>query len=151
MKTSNITWLAGLCEGEAHFGYHRRNDTPLIAIQMTDQDVLEKASIFLGRSVGGPYGRPGNRKDAFRLQATGSKAAGLMMTLHGLMGNRRQLQIESALKKWLSKTDGRTVEGRPWSHNGNCVSCHRNRHAKPINCESKEHKTFYEKHLKEER
>ena len=99
-----LRWLAGLLEGEGHFRWDRK---PIIQVQMTDRDVIERA----GRAMGSPSIRPGYKSKRLRVDgsprlasfcagAYGTRAAELMMTLHGLMGIRRKNQIRMALAEW---------------------------------------------------
>jgi hypothetical protein len=100
MLTSDIEWLAGLLEGEGYFGMKTKSN-PQICLDMGDEDVVARmARVVRGKCLG-PY-KPGPRSviPRYRTNVSGVKAVGLMMTLHGLMGRRRQSQIERALLTW---------------------------------------------------
>lgn len=101
----SLSWLAGLLEGEGWFGfskaYKSRYGFLIIALQMTDADVVERAAKILNRPVKlrAPF-RSGGRKPVWSCIVAGSSAAGWMMTLYPLMGQRRGEQIRSSLTKW---------------------------------------------------
>ena len=103
MKTGYIRWLAGFLEGEGSFNVHHPNGyrTPRLAINHTDKDVLEKVAKILGSHVQGPH-EPykENYRQQWSIYITGRLAASWMMTLYGLMGERRQKQIEEVLLIW---------------------------------------------------
>lgn len=104
VETEDIYWLAGLLEGEGCFGAHTKTKTPRIRLNMTDLDVVERAHKLLGatckisrvdRSKQNP-----NWKDTYNFTVPGRRAAGWMMTLYSLMGERRQAKIREVLFEW---------------------------------------------------
>lgn len=108
-----IEWLAGLLEGEGHFRWDRR---PVVILQMTDQDVVERAASILGVSVMGPYApRSEGNKPMWHCHAYGVDAAGWMMTLYSLMGERRKGQIKKALASWKSQPTRRDMVEKMWA------------------------------------
>lgn len=105
----DISWLAGLLEGEGSFVWHqasRDKGRPRIQLQMTDKDVMEKACNILMSPLCGPYGSNqtklggGKKKETYYTACSGQQAAAWMMTLYTLMGERRKQQIEPLLQKW---------------------------------------------------
>ena len=104
-----IHWLAGLLEGEGSFIWHqgqRDQGRPRIQLQMTDLDVMERACALLGSPLCGPYNSKQkkvdgtSKKETYYTALSGSNAAGWMMTLFTVMGERRKSQIEPILLKW---------------------------------------------------
>lgn len=112
MSTKDIAWLAGLLEGEATFnlagGRHSRQQRPTnprIVLCMTDEDVCRRAHALLGGNFYGPYrGRAfkPHYKSYFRVDVTGRRAVGWMMTLYSLLGERRQGKVRQILEVWRS-------------------------------------------------
>jgi hypothetical protein len=99
----NLSWLAGLFEGEGCF-YTHITLGPRMEIAMTDHDVLLKAAKFLGNNVCGPYTYKAHRergdKDIFRISLTSSRAIGWMMTLYTHFGERRRAKIREVVSEW---------------------------------------------------
>jgi hypothetical protein len=103
-KTSarvSLLWLAGLLEGEGWFGERRgkdRSPRPMIALKMTDRDVVERvAGLFGGMAV---TKIPGYYKqDQFVTRVTSHKALSIMRQILPYMGKRRSKTIEMLL--WL--------------------------------------------------
>jgi hypothetical protein len=84
---------------------------PLITIQMTDRDVMERFARLVGVSV-----RPDQRhirnpawKPVFCARITGGRAIRFMTALRPIMGTRRQAQIDAALAAREEAMVGRTV------------------------------------------
>ena len=111
MATSRgVEWLAGLLEGEGcfirQFGRARRY-TPVIAVTMTDRDVIEAAQeLFL--TIGGRHIRIRSRylasgKIAHELRISGLPAAKLMVAILPFMGKRRSQTIQNILDGWSPK------------------------------------------------
>lgn len=106
-----MVWLAGLLEGEGAFmcGPPSNPGAPVVAVQMTDRDVIERASILM--SVKMSCNRPqkhkirGRRpyKPTFSARLRGERAVVLMKELKPLMGQRRQSQIDRALNSWCGR------------------------------------------------
>lgn len=115
MKTvKEIAWLAGLLEGEASFMLKRGNT--IISMQMTDRDVMERAAAILGAKLGDYARKPKGKASylpVYHLAIHGTKAIGWMMTLYGLMGERRRAKILQILKHWKnSKSAPRSSRGQ---------------------------------------
>lgn len=93
----DIIWLAGLLEGEGCFG-HRGNCTT-IQLQMTDEDVVQRAAKILGGVVYAQprHSKPAHYKAMFGVSISGDKAAEWMRILLPLMGLRRQNKIKELL------------------------------------------------------
>ena len=102
MRASDIHWLAGLMEGEGCFTIQRtgKGYIPLLVVlAMTDIDVVERAAQMIGVRVR-MYQRTSKGKPIYRIQLHGPRAVQWMMTLYGLMGQRRRLRIRELLALW---------------------------------------------------
>lgn len=100
-----LGWLAGLLEGEGSFGLQRSKYTtvagedreyryPLVQLQMTDRDTVERAGALLGCQVMGPYQYEKNRKPFYSLHIPSELAARLMGRIQPFMSDRRAARIE---------------------------------------------------------
>lgn len=125
-SVKDIYWLAGLLEGEGCFttnssAAHYR---PVIKLKMDDADVVEKALHILKPHA---YRKNGNeikkysreqesrsfgRGSYYHATIGGRRAAGWMMTLYTLMGERRQARIRQLLSDWHV---GAKSEGKAWN------------------------------------
>ena len=102
MKTTkDLAWLGGLLEGEAAFMI--RNGSPVIRLQMTDRDTMDRAAAILGVPVG-KFSRQPKGKATYRpvwhLGVHGTNAICWMMTLYQFLGERRQAKIRYILDLW---------------------------------------------------
>jgi hypothetical protein len=107
MRAANdIRWLAGLLEGEGAFGLNGGHaQSARIVVSMTDEDVVARAAGLLGSRLRSLQPRQltkagGPRKRVYTAAVYGSQAAGWMMTLWPLMGQRRRAEIGRALAVW---------------------------------------------------
>ncbi len=105
----DLYWLAGLLEGEGHFGDHTGSSTNKrryirISLKMTDKDVVDRAAKLLGTKVhkySWSADRNPNHSVAWVTQVSKQKeAASWMMTLYPLMGERRKARIAGLLESW---------------------------------------------------
>lgn len=71
MELKDLYWLAGLLEGEGCFTYS--GSTPMVQLQMTDKDVVERASLLLKGSLGRRTRETYTGKIAWFTQLSGSK------------------------------------------------------------------------------
>src|SRR5437773_2144568 len=104
---AEVRWLAGLLEGEGSF-FSSKSGTPQVDLTMTDQDVVEhahtvmRATASIGRFQ--PASPPGKTyKPAYRCVVYGRLAAGWMMMLYPLLGQRRRAKIREVLQDWRSR------------------------------------------------
>lgn len=99
-----LAWAAGLLEGEGCFtlnGPSKR--TPMVGLNMTDRDVVEKfAQIFKLPQTIYTYQYGANRKPVHQLRIIGKRAVGLMLTLFSFLCRRRRERIKEVLKIWQS-------------------------------------------------
>ena len=101
-----LGWLAGLWEGEGHFGYDR---TQLAHIRMTDQDTILKCKSLIERvldiepiTILYQLGRK-NEQETYGIQTYGATARAIMRLLLPLMGRRRRAQIWQSLNEFRPK------------------------------------------------
>lgn len=76
------------------------NGSARISLNMTDRDVAERAAVIMGGKLNKPRVRPAPYKTVYSTELFSNKAAGWMMTLYPLMGERRQKKIEETLATW---------------------------------------------------
>jgi len=108
MSIKEIAWLAGLLEGEGCFGTIKHTEYikkyPIVRLAMTDRDIVEKAANLLKVNLLGPYKRQSQNgeiwKSCWAMNICGNRAAGIMMTVLPLMGERRSLKIREILSLW---------------------------------------------------
>lgn len=95
-------WLAGILEGEGSFikGPPSKPNSPIISIQMTDEDVIKQVSQMFGRSYYRFKSKVEKHKATYVTKCTGSKAIALMKELKPLMSIRRQGQIQIAIDSY---------------------------------------------------
>jgi hypothetical protein len=103
-----LGWLAGLWEGEGHFGYDR---TQLAHLRMTDLDTIQKMKQLIECVLKLPkpitllyqYSGRKNEQETFGIQTYGATARAIMRLLLPLMGNRRRAQIWRSLNGYRPK------------------------------------------------
>ena len=108
MTPYELSWLAGLLEGEGSFdtqsrASEKRHDRPRIQFGSTDFDICERVAQLFNKKVNGPYKAYKNQKAIkpyCRVLISGPRAADLMKLLYPLLGKRRKLQIRTALMRW---------------------------------------------------
>ena len=109
IKTTDIYWIAGLLEGEGCFQSSRKEFcSPTITLLMSDADTVQRAHDILKsegskRSILLYNDRRPNRKPFAICKIGGRHAAGWMMTLYPLMGQRRQRRIRELLTAWTNR------------------------------------------------
>jgi hypothetical protein len=109
-----LSWLAGLFEGEASFGYGVPSEphSPRISINMTDEDVIAKVAALFGHGYTpiAPQKEHWNIKYRFTLK--GIRAARLMQQIFPIMGQRRQGQIDRALENYVYNPNANTTQAK---------------------------------------
>jgi hypothetical protein len=107
MTDIDSAWLAGILEGEGHFGYNKRKYTlktpgeikffydPYVHLQMTDKDIVYRvASLFQSKSVRTYLDKRGNRKLLYRVGCNGKRRLpSLLKSIFPYMGERRKTKI----------------------------------------------------------
>lgn len=99
-KDVDIAWAAGLIEGEGCFTLHS-NKHPYFLLDTTDKDVVEKFhKIFPFTNLRGPYtnSKKLHYKDRWRVDAFGSKARHIMITVSPYLCSRRLAKINELLE-----------------------------------------------------
>ena len=105
----SVEWLAGLLEGEGCFttntpGRTRAQRTPLIAIGMTDGDIMTEVQLTMaelgGRTVKRMSRRLPSGKRVYTLNLTGLPAVKVMCALLPYMGKRRGAKIRAIIAQW---------------------------------------------------
>lgn len=106
VDSADLHWLAGLLEGEGSFhpGPPSNPRMPILQIEMTDQDVMDRAGRLLGRRPVALRPRREGWSPTYKIRIAGGPAVGWMRDLHRLMGKRRQQQIERALRSYEPRT-----------------------------------------------
>lgn len=74
-----------------------RPNSPQIAIQMTDLDIMERAALLLDSKVFSVKKRKPHWRQPYLILVRGSKAVALMKQFRPWMGERRKQQIDRAL------------------------------------------------------
>lgn len=103
ISDNDLHWLAGWLEGEGSFmkGSPSAPSQVKVKAEITDEDVVQKASIILGVSyakvnrITKPHYKP-----TWTIMVRGSNAIELMHLLRPLMSKRRQQQIDDAIKSY---------------------------------------------------
>jgi hypothetical protein len=113
MSDKDFCWLVGILEGEGSFlsGPPSKPNSPVICVEMTDEDVVSRVSDFFGVSYHLTKRRKANHKQAYAVRITGGRAISWMKILQPHMSHRRTLQIETALASF----DSTQFENR-WKH-----------------------------------
>lgn len=116
VDNKDFYWLAGLLEGEGCFTVGRQHHAngkvyrqPKIQLVMTDKDIVTRVASLMGVNLTAPRRLPSG-KVAYRTALYGPKCIGLSMSIYGLMGERRQQQIEHMLDVWKTNP-GRGYKG----------------------------------------
>lgn len=112
LTVKDIAWLAGLLEGEAHFGYNKGGDHAFIEIAMTDKDVIDRVAHMFGSKTRSRPGVKLHHQPQWRTCVTCVKARAWMMTLFPLLGRRRRDKIKQILDKVKQHPWGRQYAGR---------------------------------------
>ncbi len=96
-------WLAGLLEGEGSFfqGPPSKANQPRIQIMMTDEDIIARVAQLFARSYLVSRKDRGGIKPIYITSIRGRNAVEWMRRLRPLMGQRRQGQIDSAIRGYI--------------------------------------------------
>ena len=105
-KATELAWLAGLLEGEGHFGY--MSYTPRVDLWASDHDTIAKAAAICGKKVRTRKPQRQLWKAQYGFTACGRDAIGIMLTVFVLMGHRRRNAITTAVQRWRGR-QGRLV------------------------------------------
>lgn len=99
ITVKDISWLAGLLEGEGSFS--DETGSPRIQLKMTDWDIVDRAREMMKSETLETvlYDNP-NFKTAYVTRVQGNPAIQWMMTIFSLMGKRRRIRIAGILERW---------------------------------------------------
>jgi hypothetical protein len=102
LTTADLHWLAGLLEGEGSFmaGPPSSPGLPVVAVNMTDEDVMARLGRIFERKVHLIRPRNARWQTSYQVRAHGRDAVRWMILLRPLMGVRRQAQIDRALASY---------------------------------------------------
>ena len=120
----DIAWLGGLIEGEGCLSVSGRGrmstkkGTASITFASTDKDVVEKVAGMLDGPVRPQKRGKLSKKDIWRVEVTGIRAAQWLMTLYTFFGSRRREKAREVLSVWMST---RIKMGRP--RKSDAISC----------------------------
>jgi hypothetical protein len=118
LEARDVHWFAGLMEGEGWFGLTNHRVQQLrVQLISTDKDVVDRAGQMFGFGVRAERLLPSGKTAYNWTVSTDEEAAGLMMTLLPLMGQRRSADIMACLDVWKSKPPHK----RRWTH---CLKGH---------------------------
>ena len=102
MNTKDKYWLAGLLEGEGSFMVGPPSDKhiPVVSLQMTDQDVVQRVADLFGVTIYYKSSNNVKHKDCWTTRLKGQRAVEVMKEILPLMGQRRQSQIKRAVESY---------------------------------------------------
>ena len=101
IKMKDIAWLGGLLEGEGSFMLPR-GKYPLIRLNMTDGDTVERAAIIMKSRVT-------RCKNQWVVQLNGVVAIQWMMTLYPFLNKNRRNRISTIVRYWRSHNFGQAA------------------------------------------
>jgi len=107
LKETDWAWIAGILEGEGSFPF--TNNWPVLFIQMTDKDIMEKLSGYFDISLGKPRTlKSGKMSYQIALRKT-EKIKFITDKIYEYMGERRKKSIDDWREYWKNRnwTKGR--------------------------------------------
>jgi hypothetical protein len=99
-KREKIIRSSGILEGEGTFITKTNGHRPIVACQMTDQDVIFDLQKLWGGRVYYSKARQKGYKDVWRWQVGGDEAVELMKQIRPFMYSRRKEKIDQVIKVW---------------------------------------------------
>ena len=109
VSTIEISWLAGILEGEGAFTNSGKWQQPKIMLKMTDMDVVAKVAALFCRKMNGPYKLPSG-KAVWVTTATDYNAISWMYTLYTFLGIRRRQKIREIVATWKSRPGSKATQ-----------------------------------------
>lgn len=98
INIKDITWLAGILEGEGSFTFLH---TPRINIGMTDLDTIERVrKIWRTNNKISRDLLRGSNKERYTIRICGELAISWMMTIYLFMSIRRKAKIREVIFRW---------------------------------------------------
>lgn len=103
LNENNWAWIAGLIEGEGCISI--TNSYPVLQIQMTDKDVMQKLALFLDVNLRGPIIRKkGNSKPTYQIALRKTEKLKIISdNIYEHMGERRKKSIDIWREYWNKK------------------------------------------------
>jgi hypothetical protein len=103
LTEQNWAWIAGLIEGEGCISI--TNSYPVLQIQMTDKDVMEKLALLLEVNLSDPIIRKkGNSKPTYQIALRKTEKLKIISDkIYDHMGQRRKKSIENWREYWHKK------------------------------------------------
>src|SRR5436309_2125500 len=99
LRERDIAWTAGLYEGEGTVYLVNRKRWPVVQLNMTDREPLERLHRIWGGHIYGPYHNGPNRKPIWRWNFTGRDAiATLFEYIWDDLSPRRQEQAARVME-----------------------------------------------------
>jgi hypothetical protein len=89
-----------LLEGEGCFMTKTGTKMPVVAVHMTDKDVLDRLASIFDAPIFEMRKQAEHHKSSWKWQATGRRVAEVMRSVRPLMSVRRGVAIDSALMIW---------------------------------------------------
>ncbi len=114
IATADIAWAAGFLEGEGSFGCPRV--APQIQAAQVNREPLERLQRIFGGAIYACRARSPKGRAYFMWNLNGTRAAGVMMTVAGLMSGRRFNQILAALTPWKAAAAGKGWAAQTRTH-----------------------------------
>lgn len=105
MTEAEAAWLAGFLEGEGSFYTknqpNRNYLIPIVKVNSTDKDVIERAAFLLGTSsLQFEPRRKEHWKDQWKVHIYGKRAVDIMQQILPWMGERRAAKIQEIIAAW---------------------------------------------------
>lgn len=105
-SVEQLTWLAGLLEGEGYFGETStpgRKGSPRITVVSTDEDVIDSAAELFNRTKTLAKRNPASPvhwKPLYRVEIAGKQALEMMRILYPYMHSRRKARIDEVIQTY---------------------------------------------------
>jgi hypothetical protein len=114
MDDKTLFWLAGLFEGEAHFGRGTPSQPrhPRVALVMKDKDVIARVANLFDHSYTPENPRKDHWSTTYKFTLRGTPAAQLMKQIYPIMGERRRGQIDRALENYVYDPNANTTQAK---------------------------------------
>ena len=111
-SSHDLYWLAGLLEGEGSFlpGSPSAPHRPTIQLEMIDEDVMARVGRLVGPKVITCKARRPEWSASYAIRIRGAEAVAWMRALRPLLGRRRQVQVERALRTYAPKSRQRLYD-----------------------------------------
>lgn len=107
-----ISWLAGLLEGEGSFVFLKKTNRVRMALEMCDEDVVAKAAELLGVRYHRIAARERHHSTSYKFNVSGPRAGYYMRLILPHMGNRRTATIRACLSKIESSIELHRLRGK---------------------------------------